>query len=687
VERLRADADAAVALLAFEPAQALASMIAVTEANLAALDGEPLASVQSGLFTVVRAAKERLRFDGHDQQVTCIAVDPEARWLVTGSRDRTVRLWPLSDVDATARILGRHDDEVRAVAVDPAGRFIASGGADGVVKLWRPDGSLIADLTGPTEAVLALLVHPGQGQVLAGCGDGLYGWSIDSLPDAVPERSYAGEQVTTLATHDMGGDVMLGLGDGRVSYMAQGSLWTNHWSDFIGALAYSPDGRKLANAFGGGTVWTHDIPPEGEIKPITFPVFNRGFISTLGFSPDGSALVLGDEDGRLRFIDQSGNPVHATQVAPGSILAIAVSPDGTWIAGTGGTSVLVWDWLPLASTVDSSKTPRVWDPHGDQVAGAARSHDFIAALAYTSNGEAIVSGGGDRTLRICDRAGNTRHVVEGAHEGGITTVACSPAGFPVIASGGRDNTVRLRDGSGRPLGAPLTGHRADVMSLAFHPQGTLLASGSEDCTIRLWTLDGQPVRTPIANDGSSVLALAFTPDGQTIAATGGDGAVRLYTVDGERIGEPFTGHIGHTWDVAFSPAGDCVLSCGSDRTVRRFDRTGAPVGNVLRGHTAGVRAGRFHPGGRMIVTVGEDGYLRTWTADGSPLTRPMGGQAGPLFALALDPTGRYAATGGEEGAVRVWQLGDWRDWLADARHRLRNHPAGGGQTTARGAER
>ena len=93
-----------------------------------------------------------------------MAVTPDGRYVVSGSYDRTLRVWELATGE-TKRTLQGHTREVRAVAVTPDGRYVVSGSWDKTLRVW--------DLaTGETKRTLQ--GHTGEVSALAVTSDGRY---------------------------------------------------------------------------------------------------------------------------------------------------------------------------------------------------------------------------------------------------------------------------------------------------------------------------------------------------------------------------------------------------------------------------------------------------------------------------------------------------------------------------------
>jgi WD40 repeat protein len=115
------------------------------------------------------------------------------------------------------------------------------------------------------------------------------------------------------------------------------------------------------------------------------------------------------------------------------------------------------------------------------------------------------------------------------HTDAVNAVAFSPDGQRIV-SGGADNTVRLWDtDTGKPVGGPMLGHTDAVKTAAFSPDGHRIVSGSYDTSLRLWDADtGKPVGGPMFGHQGDVFGVAFSSDGNRIVSASQDETLRLW---------------------------------------------------------------------------------------------------------------------------------------------------------------
>ncbi|KAF2154681.1 WD40 repeat-like protein [Myriangium duriaei CBS 260.36] len=94
--------------------------------------------------------------EAHDECVYTIQFSGD--YLVSGSRDKTIKVWQLSTQKCLRTLKGQHDQSVLCLQFDPVEDIIVSGGSDSYVVIWRfRDGELIRRMTSAhRESVLNL---------------------------------------------------------------------------------------------------------------------------------------------------------------------------------------------------------------------------------------------------------------------------------------------------------------------------------------------------------------------------------------------------------------------------------------------------------------------------------------------------------------------------------------------------
>lgn len=301
---------------------------------------------------------------GHTAAVNGLAISPDGKLVVSGSSDKTVRLWDLETGQEIRQLL--QDAAVWSVTFNADGTLLAIGCQDKTIPLWEV-ASLQKRLTlsGHTQAVKTIAFHPQHPFLASGSGDKTIRlWDVHS-----------GKEVAMLSNHRLQ----------------------------VNALAFSPDGRWLASGSSDRTVclWrVHTLDQNLSIQHQKTLTDHVGNVLAVAFSPDSQTLATGGDDRTIKLWDVNTGQLRQTLSGHSwsvSTLCFSSDPVGQSPTAKGFLISGGWDGLlklwPITETgIAASAVP---------LAGHTNAI-HAAAIRTTETGSPflLLSGSRDQTMRI-----------------------------------------------------------------------------------------------------------------------------------------------------------------------------------------------------------------------------------------------------------------------------------------------
>jgi WD40 repeat protein len=320
---------------------------------------------------------------GHNHGVSSVAVTPNGKYVVSGSRnlanvlfpfvpqgDNAVRVWDLASGQEVQRFTG-HEDWVNSVAVTPDGKYVVSGsgnvyllplilGRDNTVRLWDlASGQEVRRFTGHDGPVYSVAATPDGQYVVSGSNDKTVRlWELAT-----------GKEVRQFTGHER--DVL--------------------------SVAVTPDGKYIVSGSADKTVRLWELATGKEVRRFTG---HENWVWSVAVAPDGKYVVsgsgpvfiVGDKTVRVWEL-ATGKEVLRFTGHEDSVLSVAVTPDGKYVvSGSGDGTVRLWD---LA-------TGRLWNlvTGGREVRRFTGHEESVTSVAVTPDGKYVVSGSADKTVRV-----------------------------------------------------------------------------------------------------------------------------------------------------------------------------------------------------------------------------------------------------------------------------------------------
>ena len=242
------------------------------------------------------------------------------------------------------------------------------------------------------------------------------------------------------------------------------------------------------------------------------------------------------------------------------------------------------------------------------------------------------------------------------HAAGINSVKYSPEG-DFIVTGGSDDTIRIYDLSGNEI-IFLEGHIEPVQSIDIHPTKKIIISGSEDSTARLWDLNLKKEIYRFIDAKNVINTVKFSLDGNKIITGGKDGILRVYDLESRLLQQEIK--TGIITAIAQHPTRELVLVGTANSNILVIDIIKGTKILEIYGHRLPILSLEFskddHHGKEYLVSSSTDESVKIWDANTFDELLSFQAHSGAVHAVKFSPVNTSLATSSYDRSVAIWEV-------------------------------
>lgn len=431
--------------------------------------------------------------DYHREGASAVAFHPGGHLLASSDYDGNIAIWNMQQLTEPVKVIKKtgpdnptgHRAMIYALQFDPTGEVLASCSLDHNIHIWdTASWECKKILQGHTAGIISIAFNPKQPNFLASGGDdfSIRFWDIQNNQILSKKKgTKSGVSYISLSPDEK--QFAVASPDGVIGIWNSEQLVCEWYSDFhreyVFQVNFHPRKNILVSSSNAFALWNNQT---GEL--LSSQPHEKGtFYDAAVFSSDGEILITADEHGIIDLWNLENNGHHPPLTYHKSSIYSAI-----FIPGTN-----------LLATVSDDTFLYVYDIQKENGFVFKKSGDFHLCLASDPIGSQLASAGYSGDIHIWNTKTWKRSLlIKKAHTISIQSMAYTRDGNWLV-SGGGDNLIKIWDAKSGALQFELEGHDDWVECVAVDSRNRLY-SGSDDGTLRIWDLNTQQLLKKITPD-------------------------------------------------------------------------------------------------------------------------------------------------------------------------------------------
>ncbi|MCL1470115.1 WD40 repeat domain-containing protein [Argonema antarcticum] len=454
---------------------------------------------------------------GHTGAILTLAVTPDGKWIISGSSDKTIKIWNLKTGAEIFTLIG-HTDKVTSIALTSDGKRLISGSDDCTIKVWDLGNQKeLFTLQGHTESINIVTVAPNEIYFVSGSKDKtLKVWALET-----------GEELCTLIGH----------------------------TDSILSAAVSPDGSEV---WTGSKDQTLNVWMLGTEEPLSY--FRGRSVPYISFTSDGKQRIvqIGEAQGDINFyiwdLEKSGSPRILSELCYEEELnnvIFTTNPKQVFHSSFSdqfGANIVAWSWEEETEEILFSFTTHT---------------SYITSLAISPDNKWIISGSVDKTIKVWNLEIKEETFTPMEHEFPLEYVAFTPDGKRLISRSRSDDTLQVWN---LQTGESFIEERVSALAVTLDSKWLICASFFN--SIIVWDLETGEEAFTLHGHTNMVNYLAATQDGKRLISGSDDKSIKIWNLETREELLILTGHTGGIAKVYVTSNGKHLISSSWDKTIK-----------------------------------------------------------------------------------------------------------------------